>query len=72
VGLLMLVKKLLDDPGAWLAPRTALIVLSRFGGVAYHGMPGHRSESILHPHLPEPWRYHPRACLPVEGDLVLL
>jgi hypothetical protein len=72
VGLLMLVKKLLDDPGAGLAPGTALIVLSRFGGVAYHGMPGHRAESILHHHLPEPWRHHPRACLPVEGDLVLL
>jgi hypothetical protein len=71
-GLLMLVKKLLDDPGARLDPATALIVLSRFGGITYHGMPGHCAESILHHHLPELWRHHPRVCLPVEGDLVLL
>lgn len=71
-GLLMLVKKLLADPAAGLDPATALIVLSRFGEAAYHGMPGHRADSILHYHLPEPWRHHPRVCLPVEGDLVLL
>jgi hypothetical protein len=71
-GLLMLVKKLLDDPAAGLAPDTALIVLSRFGAAAYHGVPGHRAGSILHYHLPDPWCHQARVCLPVEGDLVLL
>lgn len=71
-GLLMLVKKLLIDPAAGLDPATALIVLSRFGKDTYHGVSGRRADSILHYHLPEPWRHHPRACLPVEGDLVLL
>lgn len=71
-GLLMLVKKLLSDSAAGLDPATALIVLSRFGETTCHGMPGRRADSILHYHLPDPWRHHPRACLPVEGDLVLL
>lgn len=71
-GLLMLVKKLLTDPTSGLDPATALIVISRFGEATYHGVPGRRADSILHYHLPEPWRHHPRVCLPVEGDLVLL
>ncbi len=70
-GLGLLVRKLLDEPAA-LPAGTAGIVLSRFDAPALHGAAGHRAASNLYFHLPPPWQDRPKACLPIEGDLVLL
>ncbi len=70
-GLGLLVRKLLDEPGA-LPPGTEGVVLSRFEASALHGVPGRRTGSNLYFHLPPAWRDRPKACLPVEGDLALL
>ncbi len=70
-GLGLLLRKLLDDPAA-LPLGTAGLVLTRFGSSTLHGVAGRRVESNLYYHLPPPWQHRQKACLPVEGDLILI
>ncbi len=70
-GLGLLMRKLFEEPGA-LPEGTEGLVLSRFEKGTLHGAPGRRTGSNLYYHLPPAWQNRAKACLPVEGDLVLL